>query len=704
MKDFLEFFENYSIFYLIFYNTTTGGDKMEQYFFSKEQFELLFENNNSVVLYLKKKDNDLKVLYSNKQAKYVFTKKLEGKLLLEDLPISRNQLIEHSKKAIQLKKEIGYEECIYVEMELKKYKVTLIPVMEKDRTFILFFLKEVELEKEIEDKKLFLQSIFNNSFLSTLLFSKEGKLLEANSKFLNDFHLTMDEMKDKDIEHLPFILNEDKIDLKQLLQHICDGNRCPSKQLTFIDHMGKRRNFVASFSPFMACEKTVHSIFIIMQEITEMKQQEHVLKSTSQFLQNYRKALNSAAEVSITNDDGYIIEVNDRFAEQSGYTKEELIGKKPSILNSRYHSKEFFENLWKTIKSGKVWRGEIRNITKYGTYYWNDCTILPLPDEEGNIQRFLAINFNITEKKRMLTELRNIEHMFKMITENTNDLIVLMNEDGIISYVSAAYERKLGYTKEEMVGQFYTKLLSNESKQLWNDELTVLDYTKNRKIELIHKTKNGTEFWTECNFTVVKDYVRNKGAQIIMVAREISERKEFENKLLFLAYHDALTQLPNRRYVINEFPNIIANAEKQKQSVAILYVDGDNFKQVNDRFGHNIGDEFIYQFGKALSKSVRAHDVVARIGGDEFVMILTGLAKNEEKREQQLKRIIQRLRKNLQIGWTIDDHLFTPTASIGVAFYPDHGQTLMELLENSDRALYEIKCSTKNNYKIYDKS
>lgn len=676
------------------------ADFMEGNMISKNQFNLLFNYNNCIVFYLEQTKDDFKFLYTNKQMKNIFSEQIEGKCLSEILPKSRfNNFMFHFKKVIQSEAEIEYKDFLFD--ELTEYKITLFPTFTKEKVYILSILKEIENDKVYEENFFLMSNVFSNTFLSALLLSKDGEIVNANERFLNKFHLQLDDVKGKNLFQFPLLQEEHKIQLQQSFQKAKSGNSLTLDQLTFIDDKGENRIFIATLSPLMKHD-TVHSVLMFMEEITHQHLQEKKLKSTSHYLHNYKQALNSAAEVSITDINGTIIDVNDRFVEQSGYSREELIGQKHSLLNSRYHSNEFFKNMWETIKNGKVWRGEIRNITKYGTYFWNDCTIIPLLDEEGNIKQFLSVNINITEKKNMIKELRNIEHIFKMITENTNDLIALMNKDGIISYVSSAYERKLGFKKEELIGQFYTKLLSKESKQIWNDEISLLEHSRDQKIELIHKAKNGSEFWTECNYSVVQDYIHNKGAQIIMIAREITERKEFENRLLYLAYHDALTQLPNRRYITNEFPSIIEKAKQLNESVAVLYVDGDNFKKVNDEHGHNVGDEFIYQFGKALTKSIRSRDLVARLGGDEFIIILTGLAKNEERREIQLEQIIDRIKRNLETGWVIDDQLFSPTASIGVAFYPDHGNTLMELLENSDKALYQIKFSSKANYKIFD--
>lgn len=483
----------------------------------------------------------------------------------------------------------------------------------------------------------------------------------------------------------------------------CNSAVCQEKQIDFETYHHDSSSYKYFCSVIPSKFKDSIYLLIIAKEIPFETSIVNDIRNADGLF-NYKRVIQSAAEISITNAEGIIIDVNDQFVERTGYSKEELIGKDHSIVNARYHSKEFFENLWNTVLNGEIWRGEICNRTKHGNPYWVDTTIIPLMDENGNIYQIISVHFDITEKKRMLTELQSVERMFRTITENTNDLIVITNEDGIILYVSNAYERKLGYKEDELIGQFYTKLLSKESIEIWNNELINISYNVDSKIELIHESKEGNPLWTECNYTVVKDYIRNRGTQIIMVAREITERKEFENKLLFLAYHDSLTQLPNRRYLQKEFPYIIEKAKHNNESIALLYVDGDNFKAVNDQFGHEVGDDFINEFGKALSKSVRSNDLVVRVGGDEFVIVLTGLERNEVKREEQVKHIIYRIHDVLKIGWTINEHLFTPTASIGISFYPDHGKELNDLLECSDKALYDIKLSTKDKYKFYEKN
>lgn len=666
------------------------------------QFDLLFKNSKEAVLFIEKVGHEFYVVYANDVAKSMIDlDEITGKKLDELIPTNQFEYSrEKYNEAIYTNEQINFDHYIYTSSQVKKFDTTIIPAVSEERKCFLEIKKEIVVDRSFDDRYLFMRSLSLNSELSTMILSNDGRLLEANNTFLNMFNLDISTIRWQKIYDLPLIDMNNIEELKSYILQSANGESLSAKMLTFIDQEGRLRHFVATFTPLYQDNIEVVAIFIVLQEITPYITQHQELESVVNSLNNFKRALDIAADVSITDANGIIIDVNERFVERTCYRREELIGNTHRIVGSRQHSLEFYSNLWGTITKGEVWHGEICNRTKYGVPYWVDTTIIPLLDEKGKIYQFLAIHFDVTEKKRMFTELRNIERMFKMINENTNDLIVITNEDGIILYASNAYDKKLGYTNEELIGQFYSKVLSSESVEIWNDELLTVEQNMSSKIELIHKTKNGDTVWTECNYTVVKDYLNNRGTQIIMVAREITERKEFENKLLFLAYHDSLTQLPNRRYLQKKIPRILDDAKFRKESVAIFYVDGDNFKVVNDEFGHDVGDEFIKQFGHALSKSVRNHDLVARMGGDEFAIILTGLARNEVKRLEQIEQIIQRIRKNLKAGWTIKDHHFTPTASMGIAFYPDHGEHLNELLECADHALYEIKGVSKNSYKV----
>ena len=139
------------------------------------------------------------------------------------------------------------------------------------------------------------------------------------------------------------------------------------------------------------------------------------------------------------------------------------------MINSHFHEERFFEQMWQTIQKGEIWRGQIRNRTKYGSFYWVDATIIPITNENGIIEKYLTIQFDNTEKKRIMTELRNIERSFKLITEHSNDLIAITDENGFLLYSSPSHETILKYDKEELLGTYYLQLLKEESSNSLED-------------------------------------------------------------------------------------------------------------------------------------------------------------------------------------------------------------------------------------------
>lgn len=319
----------------------------------------------------------------------------------------------------------------------------------------------------------------------------------------------------------------------------------------------------------------------------------------------------------------------------------------------------------------------------------------------GEVEQFLAFQYNIqTSEKELMSELYKIERIFRAITENTNDFIVVTDRFGKIKYSSPSYSRKLGYEEEELLGVPYDRLLKPESVKVWQEALNpeAVDLKEEQKIELLLHTKDNSPIWTEGNYTLTFDLADHEISEIVMVSREITERKQLEDQLTYLAYHDSLTQLGNRRKLYKDFPLLKTESDERGTCLAIFYLDGDNFKQVNDVYGHDVGDEFLIQFGNSLVRSVRDEDMVVRLGGDEFLIVLTGLSIHEKERCFQITHIMDRFKENLKNGWTIRGVHFSPTASIGISIYPQHSKNLDDLIDLADQALYKAKQSSTQHF------
>ena len=669
-----------------------------EYLLSEELFNELFIGKDFVFL-MKKVGDDYQYIRLNQAAQALLSDKAIGKML-STVTSSRNFSIiqEYYCQAIMKHAQIDYVDYAYYKSEIRKYETSVRPLKYMDEDYILAITKEILYDRSIEDKFLFMRSMFDHAFFSTVILSAEGAVYEVNSSFMDDFGLDNDAVKQKLFIDLPIVPKDEIENIQTYLQRAAMGENIGEKLIKLHTLEKKERIYLMSLSPVMQGDNSF-AIFLIMKDFTQFTKQKAELRSKSHGLEVFKAALNSATAIAIWDVDGIINEVNDLFLNASGFTAEELIGQPYKLIEPSYHTEDLLHLINKTLGAGNIWRGELCYRTKYHADYWVEAAIVPLKNEFGKTEQYLSINYDITDKKRMLTELKNIERTFRLITENTNDLIVITNEDGIIIYASPSYRIFLGYENVDLQGQFYSDIVDEESKMAWQTFLNNYSGQTDTQFELLLKAKDGTPVWTEGNVTVVHDPEREKVSQIMMVSREITHRKERENDLLYLAYHDTLTQLPNRRYLLKEFPKLLAEAQDANNCLAMLYIDGDDFKDVNDHFGHDTGDDFIQKFGQVLINSVRGHDLVIRIGGDEFIVILTGLTKDNEKRKAQMMHIIQRIRNELKKGWIIENNYFAPTASIGVAYYPDHGKNLDELLDLADQALYKAKEFGKN--KLY---
>jgi diguanylate cyclase (GGDEF)-like protein/PAS domain S-box-containing protein len=309
---------------------------------------------------------------------------------------------------------------------------------------------------------------------------------------------------------------------------------------------------------------------------------EYKFKEALKKLNDIELALNESSIVAITDSRGFINHVNDKFCEISKYERHELLGQDHRIINSKHHSSLFFKELWSTIRSGKVWHGEIKNKAKDGSYYWVDTTIVPFLDERG------------------------------------------------------------------------------------------------------------------------------KPYQYVSIRNDITKRKAYEEKIKQMAYYDPLTNLPNRYWLNKQLKKLLLDRESP-ELLAILFLDLDRFKSINDTLGHHHGDVLLRRVAERLRKCIPSSDFISRHGGDEFILVLHSL-KNVEEIEEMTEQIV----KEMSLPFYIDGDKVLTSTSVGISLFSkecqqhiipkDADELIDRLIKQADIAMYVAKRNGRNTYEMRSSS
>lgn len=332
-------------------------------------------------------------------------------------------------------------------------------------------------------------------------------------------------------------------------------------------------------------------------------------------------------------------------------------------------------------------------------------------DEIGVLARHLDRMLDALEQQKEL--LRKSEAKYRFLADNISDVIWELNlETKQWIYVSPSVEKMRGYSVEEVMDQPLEQTMTAESYaniQTWLSERSQLflsgaDGSHIYTDEVEHLRRDGSAVWTE----MTTHFAQNESGELILlgVTRDITERKKAEEQIRNLAFYDTLTQLPNRRLLLDRFGQVISACKRNNRYAAMMFIDLDNFKPLNDEHGHDVGDILLVEVARRISACVRKVDTVARFGGDEFVVLLSELDAIKETSKAQAGIVAEKIRQALAKPYhltvlkkdarkprIVEHHC---TASIGVVLFNDHGTSQDNLLKVADAAMYEAKSSGRN--------
>ena len=403
----------------------------------------------------------------------------------------------------------------------------------------------------------------------------------------------------------------------------------------------------------------------------------------------------SPAGVVITDTKGTIEFVNPKFTEMTGYTSAEVVGQSPRVLKSDKHDAQFYRDLWDTITSGRVWRGEFCNKRKDGSLYWESSSIAPVRNERNEVTNFVAVKEDITSKVRDREKLRLQSGALSAAANS----IFITDKQGRIIWANAAFCRMSGYSFDELDGQtprilksgkhddsFYKRLWKTiESGHVWCDEV-------------VECRKNGELYTVQQTITPLTNG-RGEITHYIAVHEDITVRKDSEARIQRMAYYDALTGLANRVELQNRLEQAVRQADRYSHSLAIHYIDLDRFKLVNDSLGHAVGDALLQEVARRLKDCLRASDTAARIGGDEFAVLQPEVADLEG-----VSVLARKILSAMAAPFWFAEREVRISSSIGISVFPVDGNRPEELLKNADLAMYLAKDEGRNNFQFFTSS
>ncbi|MBK9441429.1 MAG: PAS domain S-box protein [Comamonadaceae bacterium] len=500
----------------------------------------------------------------------------------------------------------------------------------------------------------------------------------------------------------------------------CDGisavlqGRLPSFSMEYPCHSpGRQRWFNMVVMPL---GDSGQGASITHTDVTAIKQaDERVLSSES----HLRAIFETALDAMISMDDrGCITDWNHQAQTIFGWSKDEVLGLDlHDTIAPEHYRVAHHRGLARFLATGQSdilsRRMELTGLRRNGEEFPIALSILPFKTGDG--YRFTAFVDDISERKRVTAALQESEQKFRLIAENTSDGITIFDKNGHVQYVSPAVMRQLGSTEQEELartnGEVYSIMHPDDRDEVFAkiDE-AIKDTKDNLTYSYRVKHQSGHYFWREDNVSLIFDCNQEYGGAYV-ISRDISERKRLEEQVRQLAFFDPLTQLPNRRMLGDRLSQTMALSKRSGRYAAVMVLDLDNFKPLNDKHGHLVGDMLLVEVASRLLHCVRAVDTVARFGGDEFIVVLGELDVARAESRAQAKVIAEKIRASLSAPYvlplrkeggtdmTIEHHC---SASIGVVVFANHETPHADILRWADAAMYQAKDAGRNRIQFYE--
>jgi len=448
---------------------------------------------------------------------------------------------------------------------------------------------------------------------------------------------------------------------------------------------------------------SVAGFIMNIRDVTERKQleiqKEAAQKSLRESEEKYRTILEKMEEGLFELDlKGNITFVNDAECRKLGYSREELTGmnyRQFQDENTAKKTRQIFSEVYK--KEEPIQLLDVEIIRKNGSKAFNEISVSLLKDKQGKATGFRGISRDVTVRRQMEEMIRQSEEKYRTIINEVDEWYFEIDLAGNVIFVNDAIVRSVGYPPERLIGLNYKSFTSEERSgevfKIFRQVYETREPIKNFPYEFVLPDGKIT-FFELSVFPKLDDQGKVVGFR--GVGHDVTERKRTEEQLNYIATHDLLTGLPNRMLLMDRLKMATAQAKRNDQKLALMMLDLDNFKNVNDSLGHMVGDKLLKEISLRLTGRLRQNDTICRLGGDEFIILLPAIERVEDAVE-----VAKIILESFEQSFICNDHLINSSISIGIAIYPDDAQDIDALMKNADMAMYYVKAHGRNGYHLF---
>src|SRR5215218_6501548 len=542
-----------------------------------------------------------------------------------------------------------------------------------------------------------LRSIFDHAPIGVAVVSLEGRYLQVNRSLCEILGYTEEELQALTWQE---ITHPDELAASSAYARRIVEGEFPRYHLEKRFLHAEGRTVWASLSVSLVRDAEGEPLYFVsqIQDVTERKRAESALRESEQrFRGSFERA---ATGMALVGTDGRFLRVNRSLCEILGYPERELLGK---TFQEITHPDDLEVDLGhlKRVLAGEIrtYQMEKRYLHKDGHVVWALLSVSVVHDEEDEPLYFVSQIQDVSERKNVERVIIESEQRFRSLVQNSSDIITILEADGTVRYVSPAVERVTGYKPEEQIGtNAFGSVHPDDKEQALNTLAEVLKRPGlHPPLEFRVPHKDGSWRYLE---HVVNNLLDDSAVRGVVVnSWDVTERKALVEYLSYQAFHDPLSDLPNRVLFMDRLEHAIIRANRRGNKVAVLFMDLDNFKVINDSLGHKAGDQLLVAVAERLKACLRPEDTAARLGGDEFTILVEDITSVGE-----VVQIAERIAEILQPPVPLGEQEVFATVSTGIALNISAQELPADLLRHADLAMYQAKHKGRARYEVFEPS